>query len=257
MTLAEEVNQCLRSKTPPLAAVVLPNDTNPPCVIAELITTTHSESSGGSSVNAIMCCQERGDVENSVAAPHGVIEKKQHSNDEQNDERRYSSKVEMEIRALLLCQRVHGLLKESHLLLDYLRIDSENIEKLEEMEQVTTQIGSLLEETDADGGGLVLSEYSGDREKLEKCLQICQAFLYGPRPSSISLSSCVSSSEKETTVERKECLVCFDNTAVMATVPCGHKILCQECVATIGDKLDTCYICKTELKEPKCIRIFD
>ena len=63
--------------------------------------------------------------------------------------------------------------------------------------------------------------------------------------------------DREKEIYRPECLICCDHMAVMATVPCGHKILCQQCVVDIGDKLHTCYLCQTELMAPKCIKIFD
>ena len=34
-------------------------------------------------------------------------------------------------------------------------------------------------------------------------------------------------------VRRVSCVVCHDETAVMAIVPCGHHCLCEDCSATI------------------------
>lgn len=172
------------------------------------------------------------------------------------------SSAEIEVRALLVQQRVVALLTESNLLVDYLKIDSHNQEKIQELEDVSSQMSSLLEETDGSAGfdRLVIGEHSADRETLETAIEKCQGFLSAPEEISDSdndnkhkQGNNSSSDEKEV----RECLICFENAAVMATVPCGHKILCQGCVDEIGEKLQSCYICKAVLKEPKCIRIFD
>jgi len=170
------------------------------------------------------------------------------------------SSAEIEVRALLVQQRVVALLTESNLLIDYLKIDSHNEEKIQELEHVSSQMSSLLEETDASAGydRLIIGEHSTDREKLETALQKCQDFLSTPEENmdsdDVNIKGNNSSGDGK---DLKECLVCFENAAIMATVPCGHKILCQDCVIEIGEKLLTCYVCKAVLKEPKCIRIFD
>jgi len=40
------------------------------------------------------------------------------------------------------------------------------------------------------------------------------------------------------------CVVCRDSSRTHALIPCGHKVLCEECVNQLLDK--RCPICNTE-----------
>jgi hypothetical protein len=168
--------------------------------------------------------------------------------------KKYSSSDVADIHELLLRQRIDAFLKESNLLLDYLQLNSENEQRLREMAQVSTHITNILEETN-ELGECIVKEYSAKRKQLETALQNCEDFLATPRSSTLTDKDLhnIDCNERQ----RIECLICFENLAVMATIPCGHKILCQDCVMDIADRLETCYVCKTELIAPKCIRIFD
>lgn len=263
MTHAEEVNKIIHPTTSPQIAVLVSSDTddvNSPCYTENYIESNDRKLESSNIIEPESC---RG----------SMIDVVQCQTSQQTNKRQHTE--ETKIRALLYRQRIDALITESHLLLDYLKLDTENEVKFEEMGHVTIQISNLLEETN-ESGTLIVGEHSADREKLDTSLQTCLDFLATPQPSSI-VETEWSSGEKEIEEQeeqeqgqdqerrresdkdrRSECLVCCDQIAVMATVPCGHKILCQQCVVDIGDdKLETCYLCKTILIEPKCIRIFD
>lgn len=53
--------------------------------------------------------------------------------------------------------------------------------------------------------------------------------------------------------EETICIVCKDNTRTHALVPCGHKVLCEDCVNLLIDK--RCPLCNTEFN--LSIRIWD
>ena len=253
MAHAEEVNKILNSTTSPqiATAVLVSSDAD-------------NENSSYSSANTLElheCNVESPNIIEPEKFRHSMGDVGQRA-PKQTDET-HPTEEEKKIRALLYRQRIDALNTESHLLLNYLNLDTENEDKLKEMEHVITEISNFLEETD-ESGQLVVGEHSSDRETLDTSLQLCLDFLASPRSSSIVDKEEASLREREWDEEREremvrrpECLVCCDDVAVMATVPCGHKILCQQCVIGIGDKLKTCYVCKTELLEPKCIRIFD
>jgi hypothetical protein len=45
--------------------------------------------------------------------------------------------------------------------------------------------------------------------------------------------------------EETICIVCRDNTRTHALVPCGHKVLCEDCVNLLIDK--RCPLCRVQL----------
>jgi hypothetical protein len=275
MTRAEEVDKCLRPTTPPQTAVLLPPDITSHFVTAdiadELKTSKSEDNERNESVlkseetcrdsifdNNLQSCQAVGKQTDATTSTT-VIEPEEHRMDCCSS-KRYSTKEEIEVRTLLLRQRIDALVTESNLLLDYLNLDPDNEDKKTEMKQVIANITTILEEADASGE-CIIGEHSPDREALEMSLLTCQDFFMLPRPLSIFEKNNNYNESRDSNKEENsgqfECLVCCDKVAVMATVPCGHKFLCQECVINIGDELKTCYVCKTELQEPKCIRIFD
>lgn len=245
MNHAEEVNKCLHPTPSLQIAVPVSSDINYVDDVEEL------QCYETDSIEPHKCIFES----EQTKTPYKIMKQK----DQQHNEKMLPSEEEIKIRKLLHRQRVSALITESHLLLDYLKLDAENEDKLQEMKLVVTQISLILEETD-ENGTCVVGEHSAERETLENSLQSCQDFLASPCAPPLAEFSEQNEGEIQKDDTRKgqqECLVCCDNIAVMATVPCGHKILCQVCVTDIGDNLATCYLCKTELKEPKCIRIYD
>jgi hypothetical protein len=54
-----------------------------------------------------------------------------------------------------------------------------------------------------------------------------------------------------------ECVVCLDNPAVMACIPCGHQCLCSEHAgAYASDGERTCPCCRQKLTPPYVMKIF-
>jgi baculoviral IAP repeat-containing protein 2/3 len=50
------------------------------------------------------------------------------------------------------------------------------------------------------------------------------------------------------------CVICLENARSHACIPCGHKILCQECAPTI-EQQGKCPVCRAELSH--CTKIFE
>ena len=167
------------------------------------------------------------------------------------------TKEEKRVRVLLYRERVESLKSQSHLLIDYLKVDAKNEDKISEMERVIRQITDILDEKD-ESGGYIIGIHSTDRENLELSLQCCNDILSAPHPSSLDDESSLQNDTKEESLSIPECLLCFEEKADMATFPCGHRIMCHNCFSNIEDaKFEKCYICNTKLKYPKCIRIYD
>jgi tetratricopeptide (TPR) repeat protein len=52
------------------------------------------------------------------------------------------------------------------------------------------------------------------------------------------------------------CVVCLSSPAVFAMIPCGHLILCEDCLKDHSSNLQSCYLCRVELTPPKYLRVF-
>jgi hypothetical protein len=52
------------------------------------------------------------------------------------------------------------------------------------------------------------------------------------------------------------CVICLSSSAVFAMIPCGHLILCEDCLKQNSSNLQFCYICRVELTPPKYLRVF-
>lgn len=79
-------------------------------------------------------------------------------------------------------------------------------------------------------------------------------------PFSYSQLSAVSEEEKSPTSASappiSQCVFCLSNPSVYAMIPCGHLILCEECLDEHSTKLTSCFLCRSELIPPKYLRIF-
>lgn len=52
------------------------------------------------------------------------------------------------------------------------------------------------------------------------------------------------------------CVICLSSPAIFAMIPCGHLILCEECLNEYSNTLNTCYLCRTTLIPPKYLKIY-
>lgn len=52
------------------------------------------------------------------------------------------------------------------------------------------------------------------------------------------------------------CVICLSTPATNAMIPCGHLILCDECLTQQINDLNLCYICRTQLIPPKFLKIY-
>ncbi len=54
------------------------------------------------------------------------------------------------------------------------------------------------------------------------------------------------------------CVVCLSYPATYAMIPCGHLILCENCLPQSSDnhQMRICYFCREELIPPKYLRVF-
>ena len=52
------------------------------------------------------------------------------------------------------------------------------------------------------------------------------------------------------------CVLCLSAPAVYAMIPCSHLILCEECLNEQSQRLNSCYLCRTQLTPPNYLKIF-
>ena len=52
------------------------------------------------------------------------------------------------------------------------------------------------------------------------------------------------------------CVICLSSSAIFAMIPCGHLILCEDCLKQNSSNLRSCFLCRTELTPPKYLRVF-
>ena len=58
--------------------------------------------------------------------------------------------------------------------------------------------------------------------------------------------------DNEEQMQRNECIICFEKEKTFAFIPCGHKILCSECVKK---KFQKCPLCRKSVTG--VLRIYD
>lgn len=47
---------------------------------------------------------------------------------------------------------------------------------------------------------------------------------------------------------KEKCVVCFNEEATFACVPCSHQVLCDKCVPEYKKCFKTCPLCRRDLK---------
>ncbi len=90
---------------------------------------------------------------------------------------------------------------------------------------------------------LVMTMLSRDANDRPKAATIIEMDLFGE----------IAEEEKEID-ESKICVICLDQERSHACVPCGHKVLCEECAPQI-QREGKCPICRAEITS--CTKIFE
>jgi hypothetical protein len=96
-----------------------------------------------------------------------------------------------------------------------------------------------------------------DKEKKRKDEDDCN-----PSPAKSSKKSTSVKSPKESprqtcaacNTRNRECILCLEKEPQVAFIPCGHALVCQDCIKLNGDKLKRCPTCRVSIE--RSLRIY-